>query len=393
LGGPLRLAQERQRQLIRRLTVRDSKSDVVIVGAGPAGAALAYRLATAYRLDVLVLEREAEPKFRIGETLPGAAAPLLRALGLLTGFIARCYPKSLGRASIWGSEELVRADSFNDPQGPGWRLDRRDFDAWLVAEAQRAGADVVRSCRLAVIHRTGHASFPWAVAAALPNGDKEAIATRFLVDATGRRAAIARRLGAITTRINRLVCTYAVLPAGGPTDLDGFSVVEAAPDGWFYATRLPSGARLVAYHTDSDLTSPVFWQREFADGVSATAIARAFQLADEEDPLSPPLLARVAAWSGCSVAAVGDDWAAIGDAACCFDPLSSQGLFNALYGALKLAPAIASSLTGDRRALADYGERLNTVWTTYRRHCGAFYRLERRWPDRSFWRRRQMLTT
>jgi flavin-dependent dehydrogenase len=372
--------------------VRNRKSDVVIVGAGPAGAALAYRLTTAHRLDVLVLEREAKPRFRIGETLPGAAARLLHDLGLLAGFIARCYPKSLGRASIWGSEELVRADSFNDPQGSGWRLDRRDFDAWLLTEARGGGAGVVRSRRLVAISRTGQASFPWAVTAVMPSGDEETVATRFLVDATGRRAVIARRLGATTTRINRLVCTYAVHSAGAPTSLDGFSVVEAAPDGWFYAARLPFGARLVAYHTDSDLTSPVPWQREFADGVRATAIARAFQLPDEDDPLSPPLLARVAAWSGCSMAAVGDDWAAVGDAACCFDPLSSQGLFNALYGALKLAPAIASSLTGDRRALADYGERLKTVWTAYRRHYSAFYRLERRWPHRCFWRRRQMLT-
>ncbi|HWO85501.1 MAG TPA: tryptophan 7-halogenase, partial [Stellaceae bacterium] len=69
-----------------------SKPDVAIVGAGPAGAALAVSLAVAHRLDVLVLEREAVPQFRIGETLPGAAAPLLRDLGLLAGFRARNYP-------------------------------------------------------------------------------------------------------------------------------------------------------------------------------------------------------------------------------------------------------------------------------------------------------------
>ena len=80
------------------------------------------------------------PQFRIGETLPGAAGPLLRDLGLLAGFRARNYPRSLGRASIWGSGELVRADSFTDPQGPGWRLDRGDFEAWLVAEAKRGKA-------------------------------------------------------------------------------------------------------------------------------------------------------------------------------------------------------------------------------------------------------------
>ena len=148
---------------------------------------------------------------------------------------------------------------------------------------------------------------------------------------------------------------------------------------------------MVAYHTDSDLITPGSWQREFADGVRATAIGRAFQLLEEDDLSSPPVLTLVAAWSRCSVPVAGDDWAAVGDAASCFDPLSSQGLFNALYGALKLAPAIASSLTGDRRALANYSERLYTVWTAYRRHSSAFYRLERRWPDHCFWRRRQML--
>ena len=72
----------------------------------------------------------------------------------------------------------------------------------------------------------------------------------------------------------------------------------------------------------------------------------------------------------------------------CFDPLSSQGLFNALYGALQLAPAIAAGLAGDRRAISDYAGRLGSIWAAYRRHYGAYYRLERRWPNRAFWRRR-----
>ncbi len=329
------------------------------------------------------------PQFRIGETLPGAAGPLLRDLGLLTGFSAHSYPRSLGRASIWGSGELVRADSFTDPQGPGWRLDRRDFDAWLVDEAQRAGARVVSSCRLTAIRRTDQSSRPWAISFASPHSKTQTVAARFLVDATGRRAAIARRLGATAIRIDRLVCSYAVHPAGPPTDLDGFSVVEAAPHGWFYGARLPSGARLVAYHTDSDLTSRSSWRREFADMVTGTVIAHTFHLLDEEAP-SPPL-ARVAAWSGYSSACTGDNWAAVGDAACCFDPLSSQGLFNAFYGALRLAPAIAAALVGDRRALGDYARRLGSIWAAYRRHYGAYYRLERRWPDRTFWRRRHAL--
>jgi flavin-dependent dehydrogenase len=369
------------------VAVPHREADVVIVGAGPAGAALAYNLARAHGLQVLVLEREAEPRFRIGETLPGAAGPLLRDLGLAAGFDVRAYPSSLGRAAVWGSDELVRADSFRDPQGVGWRLDRRDFEAWLADEAHRAGARVIRSCRLTAIRRTGRSALPWAVTFATPHGDTQPVAARFLVDATGRRAAIARGLGATVLRLDRLVCSYAAYPAGAATDLDGFSVVEAAPQGWFYGARLPSGARLVAYHTDSDLIASNSWRRDFADRVAGAVIARAFHLPGEEAS-PPPRLARVAAWSGRSSACAGDDWAAVGDAACCFDPLSSQGLFNTLYGALKLAPAIAAALAGDRRALGDYARRIDNVWAAYRGHYRAYYRLERRWPDQAFWRRR-----
>jgi flavin-dependent dehydrogenase len=237
------------------------------------------------------------------------------------------------------------------------------------------------------IRRTGNPSHSWSIAFVSAQGEPRTVEVRFLVDATGRRAAIARRLGATAIRIDRLVCCYALHPAGPPSDLDRFSIVEAVPNGWFYGARLPSGARLVAYHTDSDLASKGSWRREFADLVAGTVIARAFHT-DEAPRSSPPLPARVAAWSGYSSACTGDGWAAVGDAACCFDPLSSQGLFNALYGALQLAPAITAGLAGDRRAIADYAGRLGSIWAAYRRHYGAYYRLERRWPNRAFWRRR-----
>jgi hypothetical protein len=283
---------------------------------------------------VLVLEREAAPQFCIGETLPGAAGPLLRDLGLLPGFCARGYPRSLGRASIWGSGELVRADSFADPQGPGWRLDRRDFEAWLVAEAQRGGAAVVRSCRLTAVRRADNSSHPWSIALCLrarrPANGRGTISRRCDRQTSGDRPP-SRRDGNPHRPAGLLLCAA---PGRPPSDLDRFSIVEAVPNGWFYGARLPSGARLVAYHTDSDLASKGSWRREFADLVAGTVIARALHM-DEAPRPSPPPPARVAAWSGYSSACTGDGWAAVGDAACCFDPLSSQGLFNALYGALQ----------------------------------------------------------
>ena len=61
-----------------------------------------------------------------------------------------------------------------------------------------------------------------------------------------------------------------------------------------------------------------------------------------------------AAHSSWIEAASGPGWLAVGDAALACDPLSSQGLFNALYSALMAANALRRALAGDTDALTDY---------------------------------------
>src|SRR5262249_48910808 len=42
-------------------------------------------------------------------------------------------------------------------------------------------------------------------------------------------------------------------PPAGAAARDARTLVEAAPDGWWYAALVPSGERVVAYFTDADL--------------------------------------------------------------------------------------------------------------------------------------------
>jgi len=89
---------------------------------------------------------------------------------------------------------------------------------------------------------------------------------------------------------------------------------------------------------------------------------------------------------------VGAGWLTIGDAALAFDPLSAQGVFNALYTGLAGAEAALRWLQGEAGALADYRSALAAIGNAYLRHRAAWYGEERRWPDQPFWRRRQPLS-
>src|SRR5690606_14642764 len=86
----------------------------------------------------------------------------------------------------------------------------------------------------------------------------------------------------------------------------------------------------------------------------------------------------------------GPGWAAVGDAALGFDPLSSQGLFNALYTGLVAAEAVDRHLDGDARALEGYADLLARVRAAYVGHRARTYGAERRGATRPVWRRRHV---
>jgi flavin-dependent dehydrogenase len=110
-----------------------------------------------------------------------------------------------GILSCWGSEHLIAADSFNDPEGPGLLLDRAAFDAALKANAVAAGAEFRSTNVGSVRHDTA-----WH--AALENGS--AVAARWLVDATGRRSFLARHLGIARRRDARMAAVADTLDSG-----------------------------------------------------------------------------------------------------------------------------------------------------------------------------------
>ncbi len=331
---------------------RRARYDVAVIGGGPGGAAAATALARTGR-SVLLVEKSVEAaQWRVGE---GAPPGLDRAVDDVFGsgtFVAADHLRSYGNKSAWGSDQEVVTDFMLNPFGAGWHLDRVAFDARLLNTAEAAGATVRRGV----------------------DDGESAAAADVVIDATGRRAAYARRRGARLVADDRLTAVVAVY-ADRDDEHDTMTMVEAVETGWWYTSAIPGSRRVVALLTDGDLLpAGVRSTERFDEQLRRTRHIAALV----HGRPGPPTL--FAAGTSHLDPPAGDGWLAVGDAAASFDPLSSQGILTAVLmgGAVATGIDEPDGYVGRYRAILDH----------YRAEQRATYALERRWPDAPFWARR-----
>ena len=343
--------------------------DVVVAGAGPAGSVTAGLLARS-GVEVWLCDAEfdaSRARPRIGESLPPAARPLLASLGLeqIVGGVA--LPGN-GTLSAWGSDSLAVTDSLFQPHGAGWTLDRDAFDACLREWASACGARFV----------AGRAK-----AREISLRDGSTVQARVTVDATGRAASVGARR---SRRIyhDALTAFHARFHATRNGDADSRVLVESVIDGWWYTVRVPSGERVVAFLTDSDLPSRA-GGRALAS-LAETRFVREALAAFDYRPIHC-VRGADARTSRLEIVA-GSEWVAVGDAAFSVDPLSSQGIVDALLTAKLAAPIVTRLLAGDCSAAAEYCRQIDALYERYLVLQRDAYSRERRWFAEPFWARR-----
>ena len=117
----------------------DLDCDVLVVGAGPAGAAVAAALARDGR-DVVLVERGRHPRPKAcAEYASPRIAEELARIGMDATWQAEAVP--LAGMDVVRGQDRVRID-YRDRRGArhAWGLDRRTFDAALARHATAAGA-------------------------------------------------------------------------------------------------------------------------------------------------------------------------------------------------------------------------------------------------------------
>ncbi len=366
----------------------DTVADVAVVGGGPAGAATAIALRRT-GVERVVLVDAGDPASagvgdRIGESIPPDTRLLFRDLGLLEAFLEEGHLPSRGSCSAWGSPVLGHHDAIVSPHGHGWHLDRQRFDRWLLAAAVDQGVQVHPHTRFRGL-RQGAADRPIRLRVTADRSPVSTVACRFVVDATGRRSVLARRLGARRRVEASLVCVAGWLD--GTDWASSLTMLEAVPYGWWYLARVPDGRVAVLVASDGPgirergLADPDGWRQALAatNHVGPAVAAGRLHAGRVRASVAPVSLLDPPAGPG---------WLAVGDAAIAHDPVAARGIHTALAGGIHAAGAIGRWLGGDPGGLVDHGVDQVQGFLAHLRQRDQLYALEQRWPTAGFWQRR-----
>lgn len=323
-------------------------TDVLIIGAGPAGA-LAAALLAQRGFAVQVLERQRFPRFSIGESLLAQSLALLDDAGMLEAVQAAGFQYKNGAAFAW--RERYTDFNFAEKSAPGpghtFQVPRADFDQILINEAQRMGAQVEFETEI--------------IAADFSDGphikarDRESCITeyrpRFVLDASGFGRVLPRLLdlevpSQLPTRCALFTQVHDRI-ASGHIDRQKIRITTHPQhrDVWYWLIPFSNGkasigvvasnAVLAAYPGSHD---DQLWALHREDSALADILKNA-------TPVFPAGLLR--GYSASVKTMAGPGFALLGNAAEFLDPVFSSGVTIALKSAHLASDALSRQLHGE----------------------------------------------
>lgn len=360
--------------------------DVIIIGAGPAGCSAAAILAEAGR-QVIILEREVFPRYRVGESLiPFTHFPLKR-LGLIGKMRASHFVKkhSVQFVSLSGetSQPFYFASRYEDEVAQTWQVLRSEFDEMLLDNARERGARVFEG--VSAKNLISEKGIMKGVIAQNADGMNVEITARMTLDCSGKEAFVAtkKRWKRRDPFLNKMaIWTYyrgALRDEG--IDAGATTVAFIPHKGWFWfipqhADQVSVGVVAEAkYLTRKGIKDP--------DAIFAREVEKNLWIRDRLKPATQ--IGRhfvTSEYTFRSEFCAEEGLLLVGDAFGFLDPVFSSGLLLALKGGVMAGEAVEKALRQGcvkPSQFSEYASTMNHGIENMRKLIYAFYD-----PDFSF---------
>jgi flavin-dependent dehydrogenase len=337
--------------------------DVVVIGGGPAGSTAATLLAERGH-RVVLLEKDAHPRFHIGESLLPANVPLFEKLGVADE-VARIGMEKWGATFVSPWHQNIAGFQFADAMDPAmplaYQVRRSELDEILFRRAGRAGATTFENCRVREVE-LGADGTPPRVLATHAGGEPLELRPKFVVDATGRDTFIASRLK-IKRRnpAHNSAAMYghfrnAVRDCGRE---EGNIIIFWFDHGWFWFIPLKDGVTSVGA-----VVWPYYMKardkplRDYFMETIARCPRLAERLAEAELVAEPEATGN---YSYHCDHCQGENYVMLGDAYAFIDPVFSSGVMLAMNSAFSGVEVVEARLAGDAAAEAKARRRFEHV--------------------------------
>ena len=319
--------------------------DVVVIGAGPAGA-IASSILAKHGIHTIVIERETFPRFSIGESLLPHTMEFIEQAGMLS--VLEDNAKELGFQYKNGAAFYRKGQrsEFNFEQkfspGPGttFQVKRAAFDKLLADEATNKGVDI-RYQQSVLNVKTDEEGATLAIKSPTEEYHLQA---KFVLDASGFGRVLSRLLNLET-----------------PSELEPRQAV------FTHTANFDRNKILITVHPEiADLW---YWLIPFSDGTSSVGVVGKPEYFDQAKPLEKQLLkyindddnlaeilkdatvlqpARIIGGYSSNVKSLyGPSYALLGNAGEFLDPVFSSGVTIAMRTAVTAANLVVRQLKGD----------------------------------------------